>query len=146
MRAYIYEWKEKYYFDEDDRMETFYEIEKYNIDSFSQLINIITNDFFPTLGNSASARTNIVFIFLFGKDDEEKWNKTFRILNKRYKFKEGGCCGDYKYSHFVHPYYYSVEVYIYDKIDLDLIPDELQDEVGDAKKFIILEFKTIRDI
>lgn len=145
MRAYVYEWKERCYFDENDEMETFYEIEKYNIDSFSRLINIITNDFFPPLSNSASARTNIVFIFLFNKDDEEKWRKTFGILNKKYRFEKGKGCGDYKYLSSFNHYYYSIEVYMYDKVYTDLIPDELQDEIKNAKKFIILEFTTIRD-
>ena len=150
MRAYVYEWKERYYFDENDEMEAFYEIEKYNIDSFSRLINIIINDFFPPvgtlLGDSASARKNIVLIFLFDKGDEEKWKKTFKILNKKYKFEKNRGCGDYKYSYVFNNYYYSIDVYIYNKIDSDLIPSEIEGEVTDAKRFIILEFKTIRDI
>ena len=145
MKAYIYEWREKIYFDRDDEMETFYEIEKYNIDLFSRLINIITNDFFPPLFGSVSSRTNIVFIFLFDDNDERKWSKAFRILNRKYKFKKNTCCGDYKYLSSFNHYYSIIEVYIYNKIDFDLIPDDIQNEIKNAKKFVILEFTTMRD-
>lgn len=145
MKAYVYKWAECFHFNENDELEISYEIRKYNIDSFSRLINIITNDFFPPLGNSTSSRTNIVFVFLFDDDDAEKWNKTFRILNKKYKL-ERGKCADYKYLSSFNHYYSIIEVYIYNKIDFDLIPDELKEEVRNAQKFIILEFTTIRDI